>query len=585
MSNKVLTKIKHRAKTVESKWTRGDRAALAVSAIGDELLRQSTTLVLENIDTDNGSVANPLIEEAASTIGGFDNAGNLAGQGGLGGTNSAMYRPLSLALARRVYPSLFAHKIVGVQPMAAPVGMAFAMRNYYSEIQAGKTVLGATEAAWENIPNYAGKGDKSDLAIGGGSITQEAFIAGIAYSTDAGAGTGTYTAPVAAVDAIAADYDVLNETAIPSATPITIAPLTGVSSGTAVLNGGVLYVNDATDQGLAEVARDAAITPAVPAAPATFKAVLVGDVYAGQTVIEAHFSTAVATSDAELLGVAAADGSETTGNTSGNFQEIGIKWDQKTISAKERPMAASFSLQSMQDIKALHEIDLKAEVMDTLQYESTAQLDRELLTALKTTSIDTGVNDEGHEVKGAEVLKVNLVQTGDADNRQMTAILVNSILFAANTVAKYTKRGKANFVVVSNKVATVLQAAVPFFTPITAAVDAGIILSGSESTEIGMINGFLTVYIDQFAKVDYALVGYKGEGKVSDSGVIFSPYIMGLKHEAIAQDNFQPRVGVTSRYAITTGLIDAGAYYRSLVFTGLDDVIIGTSATAGIGWN
>jgi hypothetical protein len=363
--------------------------------------------------------------------------------------------------------------------------------------------------------------------------------------------------------------------------------MTGVSADVAVLHGGVLYVNDSTDEGIAIAAEAASVTPAVPATAASFSATDAAVVFATKTEIEDHFSTAIATSDAELLGVSAVDGSTTSG-VSDAFQEIGIKWDQKTISAKERPMAASFSLQSMQDIKALHEIDLKAEVMDTLQYESTAQLDRELLTAIKTTSIDKGNNKEGHPNRGADVLKVNL--KGDntevpTDNRQMTALLVNSILFAANTVAKYTKRGKANFVVVSNKVATVLQAAVPFFTPITVKVDAGIILSGSESTEIGMINGFLTVYIDQFAKVDYALVGYKGDGKVSDSGVIFSPYIMGLKHEAIAQDNFQPRVGVTSRYAITTGLIDAGAYYRSLVFTGLDDVIIGTSAVAGEGWN
>jgi hypothetical protein len=35
---------------------------------------------------------------------------------------------ISTALARRVVPSLFAHKVVGVQPMAAPVGMAYATR-------------------------------------------------------------------------------------------------------------------------------------------------------------------------------------------------------------------------------------------------------------------------------------------------------------------------------------------------------------------------------------------------------------------------------------------------------------------------
>lgn len=31
-------------------------------------------------------------------------------------------------LVRRVFPDLFAHKVVGVQPMTSPVGLAYAMR-------------------------------------------------------------------------------------------------------------------------------------------------------------------------------------------------------------------------------------------------------------------------------------------------------------------------------------------------------------------------------------------------------------------------------------------------------------------------
>jgi hypothetical protein len=35
----------------------------------------------------------------------------------------------SISLSRRVYPQLFADKLVGVQPMSAPVGLAYAVRN------------------------------------------------------------------------------------------------------------------------------------------------------------------------------------------------------------------------------------------------------------------------------------------------------------------------------------------------------------------------------------------------------------------------------------------------------------------------
>jgi len=44
---------------------------------------------------------------------------------------SENYKATALALSRRTTPSLFAHKLVGVQPMAAPAGIAFAMRQMY----------------------------------------------------------------------------------------------------------------------------------------------------------------------------------------------------------------------------------------------------------------------------------------------------------------------------------------------------------------------------------------------------------------------------------------------------------------------
>jgi hypothetical protein len=515
MSDKVLNRIKHQASSVLNKWTTGRNRKLGINRIEDELTRLSTTLIMENVMTADDQAANPLVEEA-NTIGSWGTPGTAgSGVGNPAGANanSAMYRPISLALARRVFPSLFAHKLVGVQPMAAPVGMAFAMRNYWMDADTTGTKLSNKEVGFYDI-------DKDTI---------EAATLGTCT-----VGTKTLSADEVLFYALKLDTDQTDD--------IKVVNTAGSESITA-------NTQDLLDE-LYEQRVQYRITK----------------LKGGTLKANTKFDTAAA----EKLGIN--NGSDTY-ETDKNFREIGIKWDQKTIFAQERPLAASFSIQSMQDIKALHEIDLKAEVMNVLQYESTAELDRELLNELKKTAVDT-VN------KGGDILEVKLNEGGLSDNRQMTAILVNSILFAANTISKYTKRGKANFVVVSNKVATLLQAAVPFFTPIEAKVDAGIILSGSESTHVGKINGQIDVYLDQFAEVDYALVGYKGTGNVSDSGVIFAPYIMGLKQEAIAQENFQPRIGVFSRYAIVTGLIDAGAYYRALVFTGLDDAILGDSASA-----
>jgi hypothetical protein len=46
--------------------------------------------------------------------------------------SNPLLNPLIIPMVRRVYPQLITSQIVGVQPMAGPVGMAFAMRSTYS---------------------------------------------------------------------------------------------------------------------------------------------------------------------------------------------------------------------------------------------------------------------------------------------------------------------------------------------------------------------------------------------------------------------------------------------------------------------
>jgi hypothetical protein len=539
MSRRIADNLKHRASAVSAKWARGKRAKLAVSAIKDDAVKTATTLFLENIDTfkaDSG--ANVLVEEGA-TIGSYLDAGSVSGDNltpnyDAAGANSAMYKPLSLALARRVFPSLFAHKLVGVQPLAGPVGIAFAMRNKYVDPATGD--LTDDEAAWKKIPEYAGFSGGYEAA--------------------------TYDAGLTDADAVTTDLVIKIDAAIATTSGTAVVGLTGTAGET-----GYLYVADTTDFEIAASAK-AAATADIEAA--------------GKQSIDgtgnARFARGISVKDAERLGIKL-DNGDTPAGSLGSYNELSIDFIKKTIEANERALASSFSLHALQDIKKLHDIDLKAEVTNTLQFEITSELDRELLEALKTTSIDTANG-------GGNVLEIDFTSASITDNRQATAILVNAILFAVNTVANATKRGPANFVVVSGKVGTLLQAAVPYFTANTAAVDPGIVLSGAEATVIGKLNNKITVYLDQFASSEYALVGYKGADKVSDAGVIFSPYVMNVQHEAVAQENFKPRVGIMSRYAVTTGLLDAGTYYRTLSFVGLDEWILGeTGATDGlIGW-
>jgi hypothetical protein len=292
--------------------------------------------------------------------------------------------------------------------------------------------------------------------------------------------------------------------------------------------------------------------------------------YSGYT---GNTSGTSATADAGTGAVAATAENWSMG-AGGAYPQLQVKIDQLTITAKTRKLAASFSLETAQDIRAMHNLDIEREIVNILQYEVIAELDRELIQAMKTAAVDTANG-------GANVTSLNCAATSGTTyldgrwSQEKIASIVSAIIYQAEVIALKTRRGAGNFVVVSPAVAAALQSARPAFTGITADVDA---LAGV--AEIGRLNGTMSVFRDQYAFTtslgtsDYALIGYKGAG-ISDAGVIYSPYITGVMNHAVDPNDFSPRIGVMSRYAMSSSLLGAGRYYRQINFTNLNQVIAG----------
>lgn len=407
-------------------------------SITNEDVKNNLAILLDNQENKDWS-GHKVLEEATygtglSTIGGeIDGSSN---------SDAYKFKPISLALARRTYPALFATQCVGVQALSTPVGLAYALRVYYGDGN-------ENEAAWDKVPSYSG-------------------YTGSTSGSSATADTGT-----------------------------------GMAAGTA--------------EGW------------------------------------------------EIQGCSACGGNN-------NMPDITLKIDQTTIEAKTRKLAASFSLETAQDLRAMHSIDIEKEIVNILQYEIIAELDRELIYKLKNVAVDTSKG-------GYAADTINVSGSGDLDGRysqEKIASIVTAIVHKSNIIAHKTRRGQGNFVVVSPAIATALQAARPAFqgnTQNVADQTPGVSL-------IGAINNKIKVYLDQYASSDYALVGYKGPS-TNDAGVIYSPYIMGVMNRAIAQENFAPRLGVMSRYAITDSLLGAGRYYRLINFTNMSSIIAGAGETIG----
>lgn len=432
---------------------------MSIKDIKDRHIKENLATLLENQEKKDFNGQEVLTENSQGAM----NYGNMGGfTDGAAASDSWIFRPIALALVRRTFPDLFANKVVGVQAMSTPVGLAYAMRVVYDDGM-------GNEASWDKVPEYAG--------------------------------------------------------------------YTGSQVGTSgLLKGG--FANTSADTGVYDTSATGQVTSAAE----------------GWTIDDK-----CSTSESAFPGC-------------GSWPQLRMRIDQLAITAKTRKLAASFSLEAAQDVKAMHGIDIEREMVQFLQYEITAELDRELIARMKAAAVNT---TNGGEVIGAIDLTGGTNSQG-IDGRwsgEKYMNIISSIVYQQNKIAVTTRRGPGNFVIVSPAIATALQAAGHTFVNYNQNVNPTQVMAA-----IGKLNGTMEVYRDQYARAEYAMVGYKGAG-ISDCGIIFSPYIMGLTNRAIHPADFTPRIGVMSRYAITDSLLGSGRYYRLIPFYNVNKLIPGATTS------
>ena len=215
------------------------------------------------------------------------------------------------------------------------------------------------------------------------------------------------------------------------------------------------------------------------------------------------------------------------------------------------------------DIKAMQGIEMMSEMINVLQAEMTAEMDRETIGRCKSLCTPKIYNKAD-----ANPTKYDGIIGRWSQERYSN--IVTQIQKAANDIRTATRRGAANIAVVSPDMATVLQSAAPFFNKIQHDVNGSLV-----TPEIGTLNNSIKVYCDQYAVSEdgttdngEVLLAYKGSS-LSDAGVVFCPYVTGVINQAVDPNDFSPRVGIMSRYGFATNMLGAENYYRLLKFNGL----------------
>ena len=129
-----------------------ERLLNAEGGIKDEQIRMSTAVVLENaqqkidekyrINNSRGLLTEAVAGiDTMGAMGPYGSGPSLAATAADGKQGDARVPSVVIPMIRRIFPQLIAHKLVGVQPMNGPIGMAFAFRAKYGKY--GKNPEGA----------------------------------------------------------------------------------------------------------------------------------------------------------------------------------------------------------------------------------------------------------------------------------------------------------------------------------------------------------------------------------------------------------------------------------------------------------
>lgn len=229
------------------------------------------------------------------------------------------------------------------------------------------------------------------------------------------------------------------------------------------------------------------------------------------------------------------------------FQQMAFSIEKVTVTAQSRALKAEYSLELAQDLKAVHGLDAETELSNILSTEILAEINREVIRTIYNTAV--GGAQYGTTTAGTFDL--------DTDSNGRWSVerfkgLIFQIERDANVIAKQTRRGKGNVIIVSSDVASAMaMSGVLQYTP---ALQTDLQVDDTGNTFAGLLHGRIKVYIDPYfggytSNQELVTVGYKGSSPY-DAGLFYCPYVPLQMVRAVDQYTFQPKIGFKTRYGM-----------------------------------
>lgn len=299
------------------------------------------------------------------------------------------------------------------------------------------------------------------------------------------------------------------------------------------------------------------------------------DISAGQEVFGNNSKTKrfySTSDDAAASGGPAAGTSTGVAASTSDYEAFGgramtLEVLKQTVTAGSRKLQARWTPEAMQDLKASHGLDLEAEITAGLSAAVVSEIDNEIINDLIALAGTT----ESFDMSGTFTGVPNYV----GDRHAVLGVLINKV---ANEIARKTRRGPANWIVVSPLVVSILQsAAKSVFAPAVGGTFEGPNNTRLVGTLNGMIKVYTYIYHDQ--GTEPILLGFKGGSGEMDSGYFYCPYIPLMSSGVVVDPNtFNPHVSLMTRYgkatftSTSTSLGNSADYYGRISVANLSFV-------------
>jgi hypothetical protein len=240
---------------------------------------------------------------------------------------------------------------------------------------------------------------------------------------------------------------------------------------------------------------------------------------------------------------------------------------KQTVTAGSRKLQARWTPEAMQDLNASHGLNLESEMTAALSAAIVSEIDNEIINDLIALAGTTDSFDMGATFTG--------VPAYVGDRHAVLGVLINKV---ANEIARKTRKGPANWIVVSPLVVSVLQSASKsVYVPATQGN-----FEGPNNTKlVGTLNGNIKVYtyIYHDQGTEPILMGYKGGSGEMDAGYFYCPYIPLMSSGVVVDPNtFNPHVSLMTRYgkatftSSSTSLGNSADYYGRISVANLSFV-------------